>query len=675
MKISNYFKSILLVIAIGSNANAQGDFTNFYGTAGVDSYLDMYQAPNGNLHVVGRSNLKAYYAQMDACGEIICEKDYSLSGMTFLRNIVPTDDGNFMVLGNPTEDMLLMKITPCGDIMWSKRYSSIRERSPRLTKGINDHYFLTSWYSLGSSSDDVLVTKIDGSGNFVWTTSNSIRLANVDDQPYMTVADGNGGITISGGLHGGTVDNFVVNIDANGALVADKEFESNTFYEATSIVRTNDGGYVTVARASTSASFNWNHVSVRKMDASFNELWSHDFNMGLNYSGRWMTEDMDGNIYVSTNTTWSGSTKPTIIKFSSNGTVLAAKSFDDASALILSPVDATTNDIFAFASTNNAGFGSSDAVLMRMDGNLNACNSQDVTPVPGNINVTSKDWPSSVLPLNINVSNANVVANNLTSQFTDVCGTCSLCPDSFIVDAGPCQVVYPGYGPAECVTLTATASGGVGMYTYEWDDAAMSTTASITICPTSATTYHVIATDENGCTTEASVTVNAVDVSCGKNGDKVQVCHIPPGNNGNPQNICISANAVPAHIDQSIGHSSGCHLGLCGAVDPCSGLAPASNQVKSAVIEMEGTPKMIVYPSVLVDDTKLTVEFSGLDNGVVIEVYSMSGNRIVSLPQSAESSGDRHVTIDLSDALSGVYLCKIYDESGNKLMQRFTIAK
>ncbi|MCB9231915.1 MAG: hypothetical protein H6581_09645 [Bacteroidia bacterium] len=54
---------------------------------------------------------------------------------------------------------------------------------------------------------------------------------------------------------------------------------------------------------------------------------------------------------------------------------------------------------------------------------------------------------------------------------------------------------------------------------------------------------------------------------------KVNVCHLPPGNPENMQEICISTNALPSHIidfkpanNPCMGHHSGCHLGPC---DPC----------------------------------------------------------------------------------------------------------
>lgn len=48
---------------------------------------------------------------------------------------------------------------------------------------------------------------------------------------------------------------------------------------------------------------------------------------------------------------------------------------------------------------------------------------------------------------------------------------------------------------------------------------------------------------------------------CGNNGNKVLVCHVPPGNPENAHTICVSPNAVPAHL----GNHEGDHCGECTA--------------------------------------------------------------------------------------------------------------
>lgn len=60
-------------------------------------------------------------------------------------------------------------------------------------------------------------------------------------------------------------------------------------------------------------------------------------------------------------------------------------------------------------------------------------------------------------------------------------------------DAGPDQLICAGSE----TTLTATASGGTGPYDFEWSTGA--TTASITVSPTTFTSYFVTVTDAQGC--------------------------------------------------------------------------------------------------------------------------------------------------------------------------------
>lgn len=62
-------------------------------------------------------------------------------------------------------------------------------------------------------------------------------------------------------------------------------------------------------------------------------------------------------------------------------------------------------------------------------------------------------------------------------------------------------------------------------------------------------------------TTGSFTIVNAQDISCGKKGDKVLVCHIPPGNPANAHTICISPNAVQAHVPWNNQHND--FLGDC----------------------------------------------------------------------------------------------------------------
>ncbi|WMX12204.1 T9SS-dependent choice-of-anchor J family protein [Aureispira sp. CCB-E] len=61
-------------------------------------------------------------------------------------------------------------------------------------------------------------------------------------------------------------------------------------------------------------------------------------------------------------------------------------------------------------------------------------------------------------------------------------------------------------------TATASATGGVGGYTYQWDAAANNQTTATATGLTNNTTYGVTVTDANGCTSDTTVTVTIVGV-------------------------------------------------------------------------------------------------------------------------------------------------------------------
>lgn len=122
--------------------------------------------------------------------------------------------------------------------------------------------------------------------------------------------------------------------------------------------------------------------------------------------------------------------------------------------------------------------------------------------------------------------------------------------------------VYIGYGP-ECTDLTVTVPGNCEDYTYEWSSNTgnCESTPTVNVCPTCKTTYTVKITNSNGACVTVSKTVTPIDVRCGNKNDKVVVCHIPPGNPDNRHDICISPNAVQAHLDH------GDKLGSCASCD------------------------------------------------------------------------------------------------------------
>lgn len=123
------------------------------------------------------------------------------------------------------------------------------------------------------------------------------------------------------------------------------------------------------------------------------------------------------------------------------------------------------------------------------------------------------------------------------------------------VYAGDCEVVYYGYSPAECITLYANVTGGIPPYTILWSNGSIN--QSIEVCPSTTTSYNVMVTDAVGTHAQDNVNVVSVDVTCGNNSDKVQICH-------NSKTRCVSPNAVQAHLENHDDYLGPCAYYPCG---------------------------------------------------------------------------------------------------------------
>lgn len=143
-----------------------------------------------------------------------------------------------------------------------------------------------------------------------------------------------------------------------------------------------------------------------------------------------------------------------------------------------------------------------------------------------------------------------------------------------------CVTFYNGISElGNCTNITASTAGLSGNLSYSWSTGA--TTATTSVCPTATTTYSVTVSSNGQPALINNVTVNVINIACGNgNGNnglhKVTVCHLPPGNPTNQQNICIDWSGVPAHVARfrlptyniHMGHDSGCEIGSCGS-NPC----------------------------------------------------------------------------------------------------------
>lgn len=138
---------------------------------------------------------------------------------------------------------------------------------------------------------------------------------------------------------------------------------------------------------------------------------------------------------------------------------------------------------------------------------------------------------------------SSICAGNYTVYAQDVNG-CSSNDQATILGPTPVQVVANGSTTiciGQSTPLTSVGSGGVGNYTYAWDNS--STTQNINVSPTNTQSYCVTATDGNGCTSQPACVTVAVNPALNVTaladqpicaGESAQISALGTGGNGGP---------------------------------------------------------------------------------------------------------------------------------------------
>jgi hypothetical protein len=202
------------------------------------------------------------------------------------------------------------------------------------------------------------------------------------------------------------------------------------------------------------------------------------------------------------------------------------------------------------------------------------------------------------------------------------------------------KTIYTGY-ETSCTSLSAVSiTGGSGEFTYEWSTG--ETLEEIQVCPSETTIYTLVISDAKGCTATATVTVNVEDVSCGKKGDKVVLCH-------NGKSICIAPQAVPALLRK------GATFGSC------------DEQKPNVAIE-----KVTAWPNPAYDHSQIRVT-AEKSFKASLALYSIKGSP-VSQNEIKVKKGSTDFDLSLENLPKGVYVVKIlgngFESKGLKLIKK-----
>ncbi|MFN7014220.1 MAG: T9SS type A sorting domain-containing protein, partial [Bacteroidia bacterium] len=227
------------------------------------------------------------------------------------------------------------------------------------------------------------------------------------------------------------------------------------------------------------------------------------------------------------------------------------------------------------------------------------------------------------------------------------------------VTASPNQTICSG----NSVTLSANASGGTGPYTYVWNPGNQ-TGNSITVSPTSTTTYSVVATDANNCSGSATTTVNVTPIP---------VTVVTPTN----VTICIGQSTV---LTASGGTTYVWSTGGTNATETVNPTATTTYSViafNGSCMGNTATATVTVSPCLSIDEEgveNIVVLYPNPSSGLInIEIGTLKSNNfkihvfnsigeIVQVISLNDFSNNRY-TVDLSSKANGLYYFTFHYEN------------
>jgi len=287
------------------------DWEKTYGSDLIDWGNCIQQTSDGGYIISGTYNRNAwslwyshfYLIKIDSEGNEEWNKIYGLLNSEHVaKNIQQTTDGGYIIAGYQgvtyQYDAVVQKTDSTGNILWENTYGDANayDTAQYVSQTSDGGYIVTGMTnSYGSLSSDILLLKIDSTGNQEW-----IKTLGGSDQDagYCVRQTSDGGFIIVGETdsYGDNGDVFLVKTDNLGNEEWNQTFGGNEWDCGHSVQQTTDDGYILCG---------WykndmydSDVYLIKTDDLGNEEWNKKFGDVEYDEGQCVMQTSDGGYFI-----------------------------------------------------------------------------------------------------------------------------------------------------------------------------------------------------------------------------------------------------------------------------------------------------------------------------------------------------------------------------------------
>ncbi len=321
------------VLIFRTNSTGAVQWTKTYGGASPDFANCVLKASDGNYFALGYSqshgggDYDMYLLKFNSSGDTLWTRTYGSYGNDQGKEIVPTSDGNYMIVGytnglaTSNYNASLTKINIDGDVIWTKQYGGGALEAGSSVKQCADGGFimLGQTYSYGHGDSDAWVVKTNSSGDTLWTKAfggarydeGAFTIENNDGTLMFVVRDSSDGF--------GDVDIRIIKTTGTGAVIWDRNYGGDKKDTGKMIQQTSD--YIVAGH---SRSFGWANPDMwlLKLNQAGDTIWTRNYG-GFDHEHCYVARQTDDGGYVAIGHTESYSTTNEIImlKLNSIGTL------------------------------------------------------------------------------------------------------------------------------------------------------------------------------------------------------------------------------------------------------------------------------------------------------------------------------------------------------------------
>ena len=460
-------------IAVDRNGNIYAT-GKFFGTVDFDP-------GSGETNLTSSGSSDSYISKLDASGNFIWAKKIGGPSSDVSESIAIDSEGNILITGsfystidsNPGaetsnisssggKDIFIVKLDSSGSFLWSKKMGDTADDVSYsiTTDRLGNIYTTGSFYGSvdfdpgdgnatlrAADQNDVFVSKLDSSGNFVWAKNFG---GSASDEGRSIAVDGSGNVVTTGYFVGtadfdpgagtlslsskGFTNIFISKLDPSGNFLWAKSFGSagNNFDSAEAITIDANGNIFSTGKFFSTVDFDpgsgetnltssgSSDVYISKLDTSGNFLWVKSLGGSSGDYANDITLDSSGNIYTtgffagtpdfdpgmasSFNLTSSGSFDVFISKLDPSGNYLWARKIGGAGWDLASSITTDSNDNVLVAGyfARTADFDPSDG-----SANLTSAGGDDAFILRLNPSGSAESVAASISSLSTNTSSSN----------------------------------------------------------------------------------------------------------------------------------------------------------------------------------------------------------------------------------------------------------------------------